>query len=154
MFRHDLRQVMQTSNHFLWIVVPVKSAFYSCNRFRVALLAVSDVERWGKQGGLSDADSVGKGSQSGEWPSMSLCGFDKDRDLCSSSVYGSGPLWQCVLRPAATSVATSWEGGGYRKQLPSLLPHLFHSITTIELGPSTERLVAQRLMESSLIKHL
>lgn len=81
----------------------------------MALLAVSDVEQLGREGGgsLSDADLVGKSSHSGEWPPMSLCGFDKDRDLCSSSVYGSGPLWRCLLRPAATSVSTSWEGGGY-----------------------------------------
>lgn len=62
---------------------------------------------------LSDADLVGNGCHSGEWPPMSLCGFDKDRDLCSSSIYGSGPLWHCLLRPAAISVSTSWEGGGY-----------------------------------------
>lgn len=67
-------------------------------------------EGWGS---LSDADLVGTGCHSGEWPPMSLCGFDRDRDLCSSSVYGSGPLWQCLLRTAATSVSTSWEGGGY-----------------------------------------
>lgn len=30
------------------------------------------------RGSLSDADLVGKGSHSGEWPPMSLCGFDKD----------------------------------------------------------------------------
>lgn len=64
----------------------------------------------------------GIGNHSWEWPQMSLCGFDKDRDLCSSTIYWSGPLWRCLLRPAATSVSTSWKEGGYR-YAPPPLPH-------------------------------
>ena len=69
------------------------------------------------------------GCHSGEWPPMSLCGFDKD--LSSFSVYRSAPLWRCLLRPAATSVSTSREESGYYRRLPFLSPHLAHTIIPI-----------------------
>lgn len=62
----------------------------------MALLAVSVEEHWRRKmgvGSLSDADLVGTGSHGREWPPMFLCGFDKDRDLFFSSIYGSGSLW-------------------------------------------------------------
>lgn len=112
-------QIQVATNHsiffylfiFLWTVVCLLAACCPNKSARV-LLAASDVEQRSKerQGRLSDADLVANGSHSWEWPPMSLCGFDKDRDLCSSSVYGSGPLWRCLHRPAATSVSTRWEG--------------------------------------------
>lgn len=102
------------SFHFLRTVVSVLAACCAPHKSARALLAASDVEQWSKErhGSLSDADLVANGSHSGEWPPLSLCGFDKDRDLCSSSFYGPGPLWRCLRRPAATSVSTRWEGGG------------------------------------------
>lgn len=58
----------------------------------MALLMVSNVKQWAREGerSLSEADLVANGWHSGDWPPVSLCGFDKDRDLSSSSVYGSG----------------------------------------------------------------
>lgn len=110
-------QIQVATNHSiilffsLWTVVCLLAACCPNKSARV-LLAASDVEQRSKerQGSLSDADLVANSSHSWEWPPMSLCGFDKDRDLCSSSVYGSGPLWRCLHRPAATSVSTRWEG--------------------------------------------
>lgn len=84
------------SFHFFpWTVVSLLP-----NKSARVLLAASDVKQQSKerQGSLSDADLVANGSHSWEWPPMSLCGFDKDRDLCSSSVYGSGPLWSLPTR--------------------------------------------------------
>lgn len=86
----------QVSYHFFpWTVVPLLP-----NKSARVLLAASDVKQQSeeRQGSLSDADLVANGSHSWEWPPMSLCGFDKDRDLCSSSIYGSGPLWSLPTR--------------------------------------------------------
>lgn len=105
-------QIQVATNHsiFLWRVFSLLAACCDWNK----LLAASDVEQRSQErhGSFSDADLVANSSRGWEWPPMSLCGFDKDRDLCSSSIYGSGPLWRCLHRPAATSVSTNWEGGG------------------------------------------
>lgn len=109
-------QIQVATNHSisLWTVVSLLAACCAPNKAARVLLAASDVEQRSKerQGSLSDADLVANGSHSWEWPPMSLCGFDKDRDLCSFRVYGSGSLWRCLRRPAATSVSMRWEGGG------------------------------------------
>lgn len=91
-------QIQVATNHSisLWTVVSLLAACCAPNKAARVLLAASDVEQRSKerQGSLSDADLVANGSHSWEWPPMSLCGFDKDRDLCSFRVYGSGSLWQ------------------------------------------------------------